>query len=174
MKGVTRRGFPAPRWTSDFPEINVRTYVTVHGKPGVWFFSLDVPNRLAVWGARTFYHLPYFHAGMSVTRERDTIHYEHRRGNLTFCAEYRPQGPLDAPADSFERWCSERYCLYTADRKGHLYRGHVHHPQWPLEQAEIDIKENTLLHGWPAGAMHPSVLFSRHLPVVVWPLEKIV
>jgi hypothetical protein len=174
MKGVTRRGFPAPRWMSDFPEINVRTYVTVHGKPGVWFFSLDVPNRLAVWGARTFYHLPYFHAGMSVSRERDAIHYSHRRGNLTFRAEYRPQGPLDAPADSFERWCSERYCLYTADRKGRLYRGHVHHPQWPLEQAEIDIKENTLLHGWPAGAMHPSVLFSRHLPVVVWPLEKIV
>ena len=57
MKGVTRRGFPAPRWLSDFPEINVRTYVSVDGKAGVWFFSLDVPSRLAVWGARTFSHM---------------------------------------------------------------------------------------------------------------------
>lgn len=75
MKGITRRGFPAPRWLSDFPEINVRTYVTVEGKPGVWFFSLDVPNRLAVRGARKFYHLPYFYAGMSVRRDGEAVHY---------------------------------------------------------------------------------------------------
>ena len=171
MKGVTRRGFPAPGWLSDFPEINVRTYVTVNGKPGVWFFSLDVPNRLAVWGARTFYHLPYFHAEMTESREEETIHYTHRRGERAFRASYRPLEKIEADADSFEIWATERYCLYTADGKGRLYRGEVHHPRWPLHRAEIEIAENTLLDGWRTGPMHPSVLFSRHLPVVVWPLE---
>jgi uncharacterized protein len=172
MKGVTRRGFPALRWMSDFPEINVRTYVTMNGKPGVWFFSLEVPNRLAVWGARTFYHLPYFHARMTVGREGDAIQYAHRRGEMAFRAEYRELARIETTADSFERWSTERYCLYTADRKGRVFRGQVHHPQWPLHLAEIEVQENTMLQDWKTGAMHPSVLFSRHLPVVVWPLEQ--
>ena len=45
-----------------FPELNVRTYVTYQGKPGVYFFSLDASNLLAVWAARAVYHLPYFHS----------------------------------------------------------------------------------------------------------------
>ena len=173
MKGVTRRGFPAPRWFSDFPEINVRTYVTMQGKPGVWFFSLDVPSRLAVWGARKFYYLPYFHAAMQTSREGEMVRYDHRRGDLVFRAEYRPLETIDAAADSFETWATERYCLYTADRKGRVYRGQVHHPRWPLQRAEIDLAENNLLRNWRIGARHPSILFSRQLPVVVWPLERV-
>ena len=173
MKGVTRRGFPAWSPVSDFPEINVRTYVTVGGKPGVWFFSLDVPSRLAVWAARTFYHLPYFHARMSVRKTGEAVHYAHRRGELAFIANYRPAEKIEAEPGSFENWATERYCLYTADRSGRLYRGEVHHPRWPLHRAEIEITENTMLQGWNTGPMHPSVLFSRHLPVVVWPLERL-
>jgi uncharacterized protein YqjF (DUF2071 family) len=171
MKGVTRRGMPAPRWLSDFPEINVRTYVTMNGKPGVWFFSLDAPSRLAVWAARTFYRLPYFFAGIEVERDGDRVLYAHRRGDLLFRAAYRPLQNLEATADSFERWATERYCLYTAGRNGRLYRAQIHHPKWPLQRAEIEIVENTLLRGWRPGPMHPSVLFSRRLPVILWPLE---
>src|SRR5437879_3475395 len=36
---------------SAFPELNVRTYVTYKGQPGVHFFSLDAFNPFAVWGA---------------------------------------------------------------------------------------------------------------------------
>ncbi len=43
---------PALPWVSAFAELNVRTYVTVGGKPGVYFFSLDATNSLAVAGAR--------------------------------------------------------------------------------------------------------------------------
>ena len=34
----------AAAWLSAFAELNVRTYVTVGGKPGVCFFSLDAAN----------------------------------------------------------------------------------------------------------------------------------
>jgi uncharacterized protein YqjF (DUF2071 family) len=67
MEGVTRRGWPAPAWLCDFPEINVRTYVTAEGKRGVWFLSLDATNPLAVWTARTFFYAPYFTARVALT-----------------------------------------------------------------------------------------------------------
>jgi len=58
MSNVAPRGLPALPWVSAFPELNVRTYVTRDGKPGVYFFSLDAANPLAVQTARTLFHLP--------------------------------------------------------------------------------------------------------------------
>src|SRR5262245_23161746 len=65
MTNVRPRGVPGLPWLSAFPELNVRTYVTHGGKPGVWFFSLDAAQRLAVIAARRRFHLPYFHARMT-------------------------------------------------------------------------------------------------------------
>src|SRR6266699_210552 len=69
---------PIPR-TSSFHELNVRTYVHFRGVPGVWFFSLDAASSLAVWGARTFYHLPYFNAEMSLAQQGNSIKYSSKR-----------------------------------------------------------------------------------------------
>ena len=55
---------PVPR-LSTFPELNVRTYVTRDGKPGIWFFSLDAGSTLAVEGAKRLYRLPYHRARMT-------------------------------------------------------------------------------------------------------------
>src|SRR4051794_18976444 len=62
MAGVRPRMTPALPWLSAFPELNVRTYVTIGGKPGVWFFSLDAGNPVAVEGARSLFHLNYYNA----------------------------------------------------------------------------------------------------------------
>src|SRR5688500_17381600 len=58
MTQVSGRGLPDLPFVSAFCELNVRTYVVVDGKPGVFFFSLDAASAIAVWGARTFFHLP--------------------------------------------------------------------------------------------------------------------
>ena len=50
MAGTRPRAWSPLPWVSVFPELNVRTYVTAEGKPGVWFFSLDAANPLAVRG----------------------------------------------------------------------------------------------------------------------------
>ena len=55
MTGVRLCGTPAVPWLSAFPELNVRTYVKYGGKPGVWFFSLDAGNPLAVVIARAWF-----------------------------------------------------------------------------------------------------------------------
>ena len=48
MSGVRPRFLPEVPWLSDLPELNVRTYVSAEGKPGIWFFSLDAHNPIAV------------------------------------------------------------------------------------------------------------------------------
>ena len=58
MTNVAPRGVPALPWVSAFPELNVRTYVRVGGRPGVYFFSLDAGNPVAVGVARVMAHLP--------------------------------------------------------------------------------------------------------------------
>src|SRR5437764_2906171 len=73
------RGLPPPPLLSHFPEINVRTYVTLRGIPGVYFFSLDAGNPLAVQIARTVFHLPYFSAQMHIQKEQEPIHFQSQR-----------------------------------------------------------------------------------------------
>ena len=63
---VRPRVFPAGTGVA-LPELNLRTYVTVDGTPGVYFFSLDADGILAVVGARLFHHLPYYYADIDLT-----------------------------------------------------------------------------------------------------------
>lgn len=173
MKRVARRGFPSPSWLCDFPEINVRTYVRFRNKPGVWFFSLDVPNPFAVWVARTFYHLPYYKADIRIQKQDQAYHYCHSRNDLQFEATYQPLEKANIHKESFEWWATERYCLYTQNKKGTLYRAQIHHPQWPLEKAQLTIHRNTLLKGIPVESQNPTALFSKQIDVVIYPMERL-
>jgi len=163
--------------TSALPELNVRTYVSYGGKPGVYFFSLDAGSRLAVWGARTFYKLPYCFARMHVHEREGWITYESSRSSsppAEFSGCYRPEGPVDLRAPgSLEHWLTERYCLYTVSR-GAVYRSEIHHPQWPLQNAEAEIRANTMAAaaGIQLSSAIPLLHFSKRLDVLIWPLKK--
>jgi uncharacterized protein YqjF (DUF2071 family) len=176
MSGVRGRGLPPLPGLSHFPELNVRTYVTYGGKPGVYFFSLDAANRPAVWAARAFFHLPYFHAAMTSEERNKTIDYScHRRSaSAEFRGRYRPIAPVQ-PRDcgSLEHWLTERYCLYTV-HKGAVYRGEIHHQPWPLQNAEADLETNTVAAaaGISLPDTAPSLVFARRLEVLIWPLRR--
>lgn len=139
-------------FVSHFPEINVRTYVTIGGKPGIYFFSLDARSSLAVEAARRVYRLPYFHASMEIEREDGEIEYASRRSDpepatppAEFRGRYRPAGAaFNAAPGSLDHWLTERYCHYTLDEDGRPLRGEIHHPPWPLRPAEVDIEINTM------------------------------
>jgi uncharacterized protein YqjF (DUF2071 family) len=79
MTNVGLRATPAVPWISAFPELNVRTYVRVEDRPGVYFFSLDAGRSLAVAAARAVLNLPYYTAAISVERGGDGLHYQSAR-----------------------------------------------------------------------------------------------
>ncbi len=177
MSRIHARGLPPLPGLSRFPELNVRTYVTLDGKPGVYFFSLDAANLPAVWAARTFYRLPYFHARMSAEIGGEWVAYESRRDQASaeFRGRYRPIRPVQ-PRDkgSLEHWLTERYCLYTGDARG-VYRAEIHHRQWPLQDAEAEIEMNSVAAA--AGIRLPQdaplLHFARKLDVRIWPLRGV-
>jgi uncharacterized protein YqjF (DUF2071 family) len=176
MSGVRARGMPALPGLSRFPELNVRTYVRYDGKPGVYFFSLDAANLPAVWAARHFFHLPYFYAAMTSKDVQGTIHYDSgRRGSAAdFCGKYRPTKDVRLrEKGSIEHWLTERYCLYTTHR-GQVYHGDIHHQPWPLQDAEAEIKTNTVAASaeisLPATA--PLLHFAKRLEVLIWPSRR--
>jgi len=174
MSGIRRRGLPAVPGLSRFPELNVRTYVTYGGKAGVYFLSLEAGNLIAVLAARAFYHLPYFNADMTTQERGGIIHYFSRRyrSQAEFRGRYRPTSEIRlATPGSIEHWLTERYCLYVTHR-GLLYRGEIHHAQWPLQTAEAELETNTVA---AAGGISlpdttPHLLFARKLDVLIWPL----
>ena len=165
---------------SRFPELNVRTYVTYQGKPGVFFFSLDAGNLSAVWGARIFYRLPYWKAAMKVTgRGTARIVYaskrEHGPKPAVFRGAYEPDSTaFHAVPGSVQHFLTERYCLYAFNRS-RLYRGNIHHLPWSLQEAHCEIQENTMAAA--AGIALPGqptlVDFSRELKVLVWAPERL-
>lgn len=182
MSGVRGRFLPPIPGFSNFPEINVRTYVTLDEKPGVYFFSLDAASLTAVWGARASYRLPYFHARMSCEKPRlgsEEICYRserlHRPRPGAFRARYSPAGPVELRrSGSLEHWLSERYCLYTVARDV-VYRGDIHHEPWPLQNAEADIAENsmTVISGIELPPTPPVLHFVRKLRVLIWPIRRV-
>lgn len=178
MAGVMKRPLPDLPWISAFPELNVRTYVTYRNKPGVWFFSLDATNPLAVWAARRFFHLPYYNADITLQYEGERITYLSQRADAParFHAAYQPTTAVyQAKPGTLEHWLTERYCLYAQSAKGNLFRAEVHHLPWPLQQAQADIWENSLLAAYNHTlSPTPALLhFSRRIDVVVWSPQRL-
>jgi uncharacterized protein YqjF (DUF2071 family) len=179
MMGVRLRWTPPVPWLSVFPELNVRTYVTAQDKPGVWFFSLDAANVLAVAAARLSFHLPYFHARMKCKETEGWIRYETRRshrGPPDFAARYRGAGEFfEAKPATLTHFLTERYCLYSAASEARVYRGEIHHPPWLLQPAEAHLMQNSMAEA--AGLFLPDELpllhFSRRQDMVAWAPHRI-
>ncbi|GAC1398595.1 MAG: DUF2071 domain-containing protein [Ktedonobacteraceae bacterium] len=180
MRDIHPRGLPSVQGLSHFPELNVRTYVTMHGKPGVYFFSLDAGNPIAVALARSVFHLPYFNARMRCEQKGSTISYTshrtHRKApSAEYVAHYRPIAPVEyAKPKTLAHWLTERYSLYTTFRNC-LYRGEIHHFQWPLQAAELEVEQDTMVlsHGLHLPDTAPLLHYSQRQEVLIWPLHRI-
>ena len=188
MSNTGPRAVPRLPWVSEFPELNVRTYVTRDERPGVWFFSLDAASALAVAAARRLFHLPYYRAEMSARAEAGgaggaggAIRYSSHRTHpgappADFAARYAPSGPPRAPArGTLEHFLTERYCLYAVDRHGRAHRGEVHHAPWPLQPAEAEIELDTMAaaQGIDLPDTPPLLHFARRQDTVAWLPEEI-
>lgn len=169
------RYFP---WIVRFGELNVRTYVTYQGKPGVLFLSLDASDLFTVYMARVTYSLPYYEAKIQLETVDSEIHYQSRRsrGHAVFQGRYkRVSEPFEALSGSFDHWLTERYCLYAKNRSGILCRGDIHHLPWQLQKGEAVIKECSMadIHGIKLPENSPVLHYADSIDVVIWPLETL-
>jgi uncharacterized protein YqjF (DUF2071 family) len=181
MTGIRPRFVPPLPGLSAFAEINVRTYVTTGGKPGVWFFSLDAAHRLAVWTARWRFNLPYYLARITMRQNMEQVLYQSARTNsrggaALFAATYGPTGEqFQARRGTIDHWLTERYCLYAADHQGRVYRGDIHHQPWPLQPASAEIQVNTMTEplGIALPRTTPLLHFARRIDAVAWSVEDV-
>jgi uncharacterized protein YqjF (DUF2071 family) len=171
---------PAVPGLNRMHELNVRTYVHLDGVPGVWFFSLDANSAVAVLTARTFFHLPYYNAEMSLTQEDETIVYASRRTEVDI-----PAARLDATwtigealklsvPGSLEFFLTERYCLYAA-HKEKLYRSRIFHEPWQLRKASLSALSSTMIEsrGLATPAGDPLLHYAEEISVDIWPLTEV-
>ena len=172
MEGVAWRRLPPLPGAGAFCELNVRTYVRCGETSGVYFFSLDAANRLAVAAARALFSLPYYYAKMRIERRGEQIDYRSRRtiGDAEFVGSYSPVGEMyTAQPGTLDHFLTERYRLF-AERRGRIVRADVHHQPWPLQPATAEIEVNTvsrplgvILDG-PPETFH----YAARVDVVVW------
>lgn len=176
MSNVRPRGIPPMPWVSSFHELNVRTYVRVGARAGVWFFSLDASNPLAVRAARAAVHLPYYDAMMRMeVATNGSVAYHSERTHrgappAGFDAGYRPEGPAyRAAPGTLDHFLVERYELFSTSRRGLLHVKIAHAP-WPLQRASARIERNTM--GAAAGITltgEPTQLhFAKRVDVRTW------
>ena len=177
--GIRASFLPPIPGTSAFHELNVRTYVHYQGVPGVWFFSLDAANRLAVWGARKFYSLPYFYARMSLHQTGNTISYSSIRqdssgapANFDSTWTIGDRLPESQPG-SLDFFLTERYCLYSK-HDSDIYRARIHHLPWPLQEAQLDSLNSSMIEsqGLPTPQGDPLLHYAERLTVDIWRLMK--
>ena len=188
MRRVRPAGLCAVPGISDFLELNVRTYVhDAQGRPGVWFYSLDCNQWLAVKVARNLFHLPYEHADMAATvaAEGGEVDYWARRragGAGAVMAESRfryraePGGCVTLPGTR-EFFLVERYTLFAHDaRRGQLWAGRVAHAPYRFGAAEVSAWDDTMLRlaGFdPAGRGPDHVGAAAAVEVEIFGLEKL-
>ncbi|MEX0928066.1 MAG: DUF2071 domain-containing protein [Balneolales bacterium] len=175
MRGVRLRYMPESL-SFDFPELNVRTYVTSPHRSGVWFFSLDATNRLAVRAARLWYGLLYYDAEIQVHRHGQTVEYQSiRKGReASLQVRYLPVGScFQAQGGSIDHWLTERYGLYADGRKGKIRFGDIHHPRWQLQKAEADFRINTMTDclGFSLPDQKPVLHFAQRQHMVAWRIK---
>jgi len=181
VRELRARGAPEIPGLANFPELNVRTYTTVHGKPGVYFFSLDAASALAVFGARLGFVLPYFQADMAIRRRDQEISFRSRRLSRTpspaeFTARYRPVGEVfTATPGSLDYFLTERYCLYAVDNHARVYRTEINHQPWPLQRAEAELMKNTMTQqlGLALPSVAPAFHYAPRQDVAVWLLRQV-
>lgn len=174
MSNVAPRAMPSVPMLSEFPELNVRTYVRVSDRPGVYFFSLDAASAVAVKTARALFNLPYHTAAMTLSATEESIDYQSRRKarpSAVFNATYGPAGPAFTPQHgTLEYFLTERYCLYHHDRAGVPYRMEIHHPTWALQPAQAHVAQNSMAaaSGLLLNDMQPLLHFSKRQDMVAW------
>ena len=180
MQGLRPVYCPSVPFISNFPELNLRTYVYDRsGRPGVWFFSLDAASWLSVKIARCFFALNYRYARMQHGESTDGWIYlqAQRWGQASQKFVYQPRGVAQpAVVGSLDYFLVERYHLFVQNKRGHLYFGTIHHQPYQLQDVGLGAYSVQLfdLNGFTLPEAGPShACYSQQARVAVYAFQSI-
>ncbi|MCP3763582.1 DUF2071 domain-containing protein [Domibacillus sp. A3M-37] len=172
-------GLPPFPFYHSYLELNIRTYITYNGVPGIYFFSLGADKWPVVIGAGAASFLPYYHAQMNMYVHNKTVHFQSNRiqsGNRPerFQASYSPSSSIFLPKEgTLDWWLLERYCFWV-QKGSHVFRGDIHHNRWRVTEAACVIYDQTAPSFLPHHVFSekPLAHFSHQKNVFTWPLKK--
>ncbi|WP_436795808.1 YqjF family protein [Actinospongicola halichondriae] len=174
LEAVHLRDLPPIPGTTHFPELNLRTYVTNRGRPGVWFLSIDAMSWFSVRVAKRVFRLPYADADMHFGVEGGAFRATSRRHgpvSATFDATFAPTSAPLGDRTALDEFLGERYCMYTHGWRGRLDRGDISHVPWVLRSADVEVRSNEVLD---AAGVHPLsepvTAYSDGTHAIAWPL----
>lgn len=130
MEQIRPRFLPAVPLISNFDEINLRTYVTVNGRPGVYFLSIEAGRRVSSLLAKTLSGLPYTYSDLDRTEYTYRGNHPHKPFRIKASFHKGKMIP-EAEKSELDIWLTERYALYLSE-SGRLYRFEIAHRPWPL------------------------------------------
>ena len=173
-------GWPGFR---NFPEWNLRFYVSHEGQRGVAFVREFVPSWLVATTARLLYNEPYRSARMSMEvkdkPESVTATYTVKWGGRVHSLRAVGAKPALRPGlGSAEHWFKEHSWGFGTSRRGRLIRYEVNHPEWdvyPVREFAADV-DWASLYGPEWGAMQKadpaSVVLAAGSGVSVYPRSR--
>jgi len=138
MEKIRPKNLPSFPPISDFDEINIRTYVKLNHKTGVYFLSIEGGKFLSCKIAKGISELPYRYSKIKRTQNQyqscnsefdDKLDIEYTIGK-----EIKEKSKLD-------KWLTERYALFQ-DTDQSINEFEIHHLEWPIN--EIDLKKADL------------------------------
>jgi hypothetical protein len=179
LEGIYPRGLSRLSFTPPFPEINVRTYVTYKGEPGIYFLSIDVHNWASLQIAKRWYHLPYHPSKVSLKKKGKSLHFEARRKNKPLYyikGSYTPSDELiDIRINQLDYWLTERYRLYSSNRFSNIYTAKIDHPPWSLQKASVTLDQNTLFTPFEFNLAEdtPIAHYSDGMQTNFWNIKKL-
>ena len=179
MRGVRPAGLISVPGISNFLELNLRTYVCdARGRPGIWFYSLDANEVLAVYLARAVFALPYKFAHMSAGVSDGEIDYRSRRFGCKDSLHYRYRASEklgEANFGSLGFFLIERYRLFT--RHGNkLFTARVHHSPYQLSKVTVTDANPALftIDGFQTPAEPPvHTIYSERVDVAIYAMDLV-
>lgn len=172
---IRPNGIPAFAPISNFHEINVRTYVIVQDKPGVYFLNIEAGKRLSAYIARTMSGLPYEKALIDrrFSSQGQTYTSTNPAKSFTLHATFQTGATVNTTT-GLDQWLIERYCLYL-DEAGDRYRYNIHHRPWSLQTVQISrLQTNYTLGGISLSHPPDLVHYSPGVKVIAWKRELMI
>ncbi len=166
MEHIRPRYLPAVAFVSDFHEINIRTYIKIDNKEGVYFLSIEAGKALSAFVARKLSGLPYRKTDM--TRNHGIYTSTNHAQKFHFHTDY-DTGALLTSKTSLDKWLTERYCLYL-EEDNHIYRYDIHHKEWEIKSASVRqlTTQYTIDHIHLTNLPPNMIHYSDGVKVVAW------